>query len=129
MTTEDSKPKAPKIRANSRMALIVEQFNSGNKEIEGIAIKLQEAEESGKITGLKKTSDEFKATKNLIFYKKVVNWYLNQAKHKKLIDAPIVARKSKVKKEELVTAEVIAQAESAVSSSESTSEAGVIPSI
>lgn len=123
-TNEVSAPKQPKIRANSRMALIVEQFKAGNTTIDGLASSLQQAEEAGLITGLKKTSDEFKATKNTNFYKKVVNWYLNQAKHKKFVDAPITPRKVKAKKE--LVKEVVAAAETAVTES---STADILPSI
>lgn len=130
MTTETAtvEVKVPKIRANSRMALLVELFKAGTTEVEALALALKDAEENGKIVGLKKTSDEFKATKDLNFYKKVVNWYLNQAKHKKLIDAPISTRRLKSKKE--VVAEVTAAAEQVevVESTPASSEE-VIPTI
>jgi hypothetical protein len=136
MTNETvAEVKTPKIRANSRMALLVELFKSGVTDIESLALKLKEAEEGGKILGLKKNTEEFKAKKDLAFYKKVVNWYLNQAKHKQLIDAPISARRLKSKKE--VVAEVVAAATAEVQSeevvevsqSEDSSSAEIIPTI
>jgi hypothetical protein len=119
MNTETTtEVKTPKLRANSRMALIVELFKAGTTDVESIASALKSAEEAGKIVGLKKTDDDFKSKKDLNFYKKVVNWYLNQAKHKKLIDAPISSRRLKSKKE--VAAEVVAAAEVVTESVEST---------
>lgn len=125
MNTESTtEVKSPKIRANSRMALLVESWNNGTTEITALALVLKDAEENGKIIGLKKTTEEFKATKDLNFYKKVVNWYLNQAKHKKLIDAPISVRRQKSKKE--IVAEVTAAAEQVAPVAESND---VIPTI
>lgn len=100
----ETAPKTPKIRANSKMAFLVETYKSGITTIEGLALKMKEAEDTGKVTGLKKTDAEFVAKKDLAYYKKTVNWYLNQAKHKKLIDAPLSVRKKKALQETVVTA-------------------------
>lgn len=124
MTTENAtEVKVPKLRANSRMALIVELYKAGTTDIEAIASALKAAEEAGKIVGLKKTDEDFKATKDLAFYKRVVNWYLNQAKHKKHIDAPISSRRLKSKKE--VAAEVVAAATAPAEASTESSVDGI----
>lgn len=96
-TTAVPEIKQSKTRPNSKMSYLVELYNSGIKTIPEIALKFEEAEKSGIIGNLKYTSPEFIAKKNHAYYKKLVNWYMNQAKHKDLIDAPKpVARVKKV---------------------------------
>lgn len=84
--------KTSKIRPNSKMDFIVNAFNAGHKKTAEIAKLLAEAEANGTVTGLKKTDEAALAKKTDSYYRKTVNWYLNQAKHKKLIDAPFSIR-------------------------------------
>lgn len=94
-TAPASEKKQSTVRAGSKMSYLIELFNSGIKDIPSIASKFEEAEKSGLISGLKYTSPEFLAKKNHAYYKKLVNWYMNQAKHKGLIDSPLPVKRVK----------------------------------
>ena len=92
------------MRPGSQMEFIVNCYRSGITTTEGIAIKLQDAVKNGQITGLKKTDAEAMAKKDLSWFKKTVNWYLNQAKHKEFINAPLSARRRKKLEETVANA-------------------------
>lgn len=131
-TTVTKTPKKASYREGSKMDFLVKAFTSGMTKIEDLANAMKVAEEAGTITGLKKTGPEVDAKKTLSYYKKTVNWYLNQAKHKKFINAPITPRKKGIIKEVLAAQPEVVQevaVEPAQEVAVDTSDSSMIPTI